>query len=516
MVRVLIRMRAAMLANRGATRFAVVSTIVSAVLGLLTAVGTLLIGFRHYSSVQGATDVVAVTMAVWVIGRIGYAAFAGGDASLRFELFRMLPVSRTVLARALLAVGLLDPGGVVLAIAFGALVAAGARYGAGPAVVGALGLVLTVLVVNVLATVVGAVNPQGARRTRDFGTVLVAVVISLVAVAGTTLPALSAAVQDGTSPAVAWTARILPSGWAADAVRGAAAGNMLETIAPLAGLLLLGGGLVLLWPAVLGRRLDGRAGGRRAARIRRTPNTLLPQTPTGAVVAKELRFWLRDPIRVTLLMIGAIVGLGACVIPAVTHGTERLMPFAGVLTIVIAVAGAANLYGADGPALRLTILAPAGPATDVRGRQLAWLLIVGPYVLVLGVLLTAVGGQSWAWPWMLAATLAILGGGLGLFPLASVISVQTLDDHGGLTPGWVIKAYATLLLTPLTAAPAAGLLIVGAVAGSPVLSWLAVPVAAGTGAALALGLGRVATRRLEARQFDILATIVGDSSPAVA
>lgn len=188
------------------------------------------------------------------------------------------------MGRRLLVTGLFDPALVVMAIAFGSLVSLGAQGGAGPALVGALGALLTLLLTSVLVAVVEALVPPASQQRRAIGTIVVAVVISLVAVVGTLLT---------------------PTGWAADAVRSTMTGDVLGAVLPLAGSVLLLAALTLVWPAVLSRRLDGDLAA--TSRRRATRRRLLPGTPVGGVVSKELRMWARDPLRLTFLVIAAII-----------------------------------------------------------------------------------------------------------------------------------------------------------------------------------------------------------------
>lgn len=512
MVRILIHMRSAMIAHQRSTRFGTISLIFFAAVGLLSALSTLWLGFVHYRTPAAGASVLAIVMAVWVLARVAYAAFTGGDGTLRLELFRMLPIRRQALGRALLVVGVLDPALVFMALAFAGLVALGAQGGVGAALIGAAGALLTLGLTSVLVTVVEAALPPGSRRRQDAGTMILAIVISLVAIAGTLLPTLIGALSAGTIPVLGTVVRILPTGWAPVAVEAARSGNLLMAALPLAGVIVIVTALVRAWPALLSRRLDGTLGSSRQDRVRRMRAPLLPQTPTGAVVAKELRLWLRDPLRATFLIIAAVVGLGVCVIAVLAHGTGLLLPFAGVLTAIIAGAGGCNLYGSDGLSLRLTVLSPGSEGADVHGRQLAWLLLVGPYTLVLTIVLTIISGQAWAWPWALGPLAAVLGGAVGLIPLCSLIAVLPLDASGGPAPAWPAKVWAALLLTVATALPTVALLIVGAVAGWVLLQWLAVPLGILTGIALALALGRAARRRLSTHQFDILATLTAASS----
>ena len=124
-------------------------------LGLASAVGTLALGIVHYGNPDVATDVLALLFALWLAGRCAQTVLAGGDATLRPELFALLGVRRRRLALALLAVGLLDPGLALLAIALGALIASGAQAGPAAALVGVAGVLLSLLLAGVLSILAG-------------------------------------------------------------------------------------------------------------------------------------------------------------------------------------------------------------------------------------------------------------------------------------------------------------------------------------------------------------------------
>jgi ABC-2 type transport system permease protein len=67
------------------------------------------------------------------------------------------------------------------------------------------------------------------------------------------------------------------------------------------------------------------------------------------------------------------------------------------------------VYGEDGTAFWLTRMVPGVERSDVRGRQVAWLLVLGPVTVALTVVPIALGGQGRAWPWALALLPAVLG-----------------------------------------------------------------------------------------------------------
>ena len=214
--------------------------------------------------------------------------------------------------------------------------------------------------------------------------------------------------------------------------------------------------------------------------------------------------WVRDPIRLTCLLIAVIVGAAACAIPRLTSGTYLLLPYAGILTAVIAGACACNLYGSDGTSLWLTVMTPDSSRADVRGRQAAWLIVVAPYTVAVTIAFTALSGVHAAWPWVLAVLPAVLGGAAGLAPFSSLISVQPLDETGGPTPAYSLKVHIALVVVTLTALVPVAVLVAARVWHESWLAWAAVPVGVATGAVFAAYLGALAVSRLRERQVGIL------------
>ncbi len=501
MVRVLIGLRRAV-ARHQLSQASTAALVVTSLLVLVAAVATLLTGWVSYAREATATDVLALVSLLWIGGRIAQSALSG-EPFLRPEIFSLLPLPRRRLGWSLMLVGLLDPANALAAIALGAVLAHGIRLGPAAAVTAVSAVALTVATGSAAATVAGGMLGPGSRRGRDTGTVVTAVAISLLAMAGTLLPALASALRHQSVPWLSALLRLLPTGWGPAAVAAAARGDLAGALVPLLGLVLvtvLAG--ELLWPAVLGRRMEGARPARhgRARRTRRLAG--LGTSATGAVAAKELRLWLRDPVRLSCLVIALLVGAGTGVLPRVTAGTGLLLPFAGTIAVVIAAACACNLYGNDGSSVWLTVMTPGSARADIRGRQVGWLVVVGPYAVASTVVSTALSGQPRAWPWALGLLAAILGGGTGLLAIGSLVCVQPLDAAGNPTPAWSLKVHVALAVVPLTALPTAAVLVAGG-------GWLALPAGVLTGAALAVWLGRLAVTRLADRQVSILHALAG-------
>ncbi|HMH58087.1 MAG TPA: hypothetical protein VK537_02785, partial [Galbitalea sp.] len=85
MVRILIAMRATALGNARRSRFGILSVIATAAVGLVTAGSTLWLGFTAAGGAFGGADQLALLMLTWSAGRIGFAAFSGGDPGIALD-----------------------------------------------------------------------------------------------------------------------------------------------------------------------------------------------------------------------------------------------------------------------------------------------------------------------------------------------------------------------------------------------------------------------------------------------
>jgi ABC-2 type transport system permease protein len=519
-VGVLIEMRAAVMRRQTTGKRAIGLLLLAAVVTLL-ALGTLAAGLKHYRFEGAGANVVATLCFGWLLGWIGGPLLIGDDATLRMDYFKLLPIPPRKLAYAMLGAAFADLSLAFSLIAFAALIALGAQTGAAAALTGvaatALDLVLAVVAAKVATAVFGPVI--SSRRGRDFTAMLLALIITLLSLASGLVPIVAARLTNGHSPALSAVVRILPSGWGAVAVDAASRSDWGLTAASLGGLAALIAALVLAWPPLLARRLTMSPGGsRRHARGRqhRPPGhsllghslpgrSLLPATPLGAVIGRELRLYSRSVLRSMLLVISFLVGVFVGIIGALS-GSSTSLPFAGALFTLIAAACFTNCYGDDGTSLWLTLMVPAAARADVVGRVWAWFLVVGPVGLLLTLGLTAASGQTWAWPWVLATEPALVIGCAGLLVLIGTWSVNGPAPDGGPTPARVLKTHLALVALPVIVLfPAVALLVPGAIGHSLLLRWLAVPVAIAWSAVLTWYSTRQAVRRLQTRGPEIFA-----------
>jgi ABC-2 type transport system permease protein len=391
-----------------------------------------------------------------------------------------------------------------------------------PAIVAVITLVLalgfTVLLSRVVVSGLGTV--LGSRRGKDLGVLLAALAgLSYLPLryAGEAL----APVLLQNNPELAGTLRWLPTGWAPAAVEGAATGDWLTVIGAILALAVVDGALLWAYARLLVQRLTtpqtnvGPAKARRAkAGVAR--RGLLPATPVGAVIGKELRMWWRDARRRAMLLTSVLIGLFIPVFSAAGRGGLVMLPFAGLWVVAFSMLQVSNLYGFDGTSVWQTIVTPGAARADVRGRQWAWALIVGPIAIAAGVILPGATGAWWSYPWVLGVLPAMLGGGAGFMLLLSVywafpMPVQRGGNpfNQGNRPGCsrgLIRLLSMVFLLVI-ALPSLALLIIGQIQSNSVVSWLAVPVGVATGAVTAWWLGRLAQQRLLDRGPELLAQV---------
>jgi ABC-2 type transport system permease protein len=495
------------------------------VVGLGLAVGTLLLGLVRFDDPGRSTNLLAAVFLGWLLGwALGPIAARGAGQGLRPEWFALLPIPPRRLAAGLLGASFLGFAPAITLIAFAALPLAATRSGVLPVLVAVPATLLQLVLVVVLSRVVMAALTAtlSARRGRELGGLLVAVVIALASGGWSLAAVVGQELAQGPSPVLVTALRALPSGWGPVAVAAVDRSDWPVAIGALAGLAMLGAVLLLAWASLLPsnmRRRGGQASGtvrRRHARHGTAEQLagwqrLLPAGPTGAVIGRELRAWRRDPARTLLLVLALLISGLNLAVPALAFGALPALPWVGLAAALIVSTGGANVYGDDGTSLWLTRMVPGVEQADVRGRQAAWLLVVAPLIVALTVALTALSGQGWAWPFMLALLPAVLGGTAGLMVLVSVtMPVRQKDPHRRTGPfdtsddpnaaGAAIgQQYLMLLLAALVAVPAGVLVLMGAVRHRPVLQAAGVLVGVATGVLLSWWGGRIAARRLAAR-----------------
>lgn len=494
------------------------------VLGVLMALGT--VGLALLDVARAVkVDLLVGALAVWGLVMAVAPMLGSGGQGLRAEHFALLPIPPRRLATGLLGAALAGIGPAIVLLALLALPVYGFQLSALAGLVGIAAALLQWVLVVLLARVVH--GGTGAAMQTRLGMELVAfqfgLMFAMFSVGWFALEPvftqINLLVSEGWPPLVSTLLRALPTGWGVVAVDAAGRGDWLLALGGLIGLAALIAALLAGWSALLARGTTARPTTHALQRgVSGRLFRRLPATPTGAVIAKELVAWQRDPWRALELRVALWTGLLIGAIPLLI-GQRELLPFVGMVIAWMGGIVSCNLYALDGSALWQTLLSPGAARHDVRGRQGAWLLIFGPVSLAATALFTALSGLGWIWPLVLALTFATLGSSAGLLVYLAVQSpAPGIDPHlrrnpmdsSGDTLG---QAFLMMFLVGLLQLPALAVVVQGLASESLALQWAGVLVGLATGALVAWWGGRAASRRLQAAGPELFNLLLRGASP---
>ncbi|WP_238219144.1 ABC transporter permease [Tsukamurella pulmonis] len=481
-------------------------TIVLGILGTLAALGLVLgavaAGLERSSS--AAAYIAATLVGIGVLWAYLPALSGFSDNTLQPRQFTLLPLQRE-LARALFLASLIGVPVPLTALAFLSVIGYAAARAPLTLVLAAPAALLTVVLVVALSRVISLTLSQAVRTRRGREAALLLFVAGFcVLYAGQFLlnKLLATAGDDGPRIALA-----IPFAWGIAAVERAVDGQWGIALGAVAGLAALDAALLAAWQSLVRRLFAGavpvptssRSGRERRGRLRGGWRA----GPRGAVVARELSLWGGDVRRRYQLMAPIAFGIMSGVLPLFVDDFPFDARWGAWMVLLMAVMSGLNLYGLDGRSFWHIAMIPRAAGADVRGRQLAWALVIAPIAVLPVIIVRAFGDDPLdrlAVP--AAVTVCAIGVGAGLVVLASaaapypvpearkMMSVATRNSSSGAAIGW---AFASAGILVVTVGPCAllGALLPGAA------SWIAVPVAAAVGGAGWWLLGRSAVQRLQ-------------------
>jgi ABC-2 type transport system permease protein len=438
MVGTFVRLKLRLLRNgltlrQGATLFA---------LGLIGAILLAVTGFSILAGARTSDDAPEIAIVVFGLATLGWAIFPvlgfGTDETLDPQRLATLPLTRRQLVTGVFAASLVGVAPLATLVALsGALV--GLTHSLASFVLITVAVVLSLLLCVVASrTIVAVMVPiLRSRRGRDF-TILA---MTLLALTPPLLELFATRHTDGsdfheTIVEVADRVRYTPFAWggtaAADASRGQYGSAVVLLLAVTASI----GLLLWIWSRSLERALTtadppastktrGRVSGLIPASL-----PLLPHNRIGAVAAKDMRYFARDPRRRAPL-IGAMIVPAVALFASFSRNTDQ--PAATTLLGLIAVLPAAGLtlnqFGLDGAALWSSVAAGNDPRADLIGKNLASLLVMVPLAGVSAVICAAFA-DGWAYlPLTLGLAPAIFGVLLGVGDVVSVRAPYAMPDR---------------------------------------------------------------------------------------
>ena len=385
--------------------------------------------------------------------------------------------------------------------------AAGALVGA------VLGVLSCVLVSRVMTTATAGLATS--RRFRDVSAIVFMIPLVLmgpiaagimqgIAGSGDFLPRLAGTLS-WTPAGAAWSL----GGDVAAGSYGAAALKLLIALATLAG-------LALAWKLLLRRALvtppyggtsKPRAGGLGLFR-------LFPGTPTGAIAARSLSYWLRDPRYAAALIVVPLMPV-LLMFQAGQTGSYALLEFVGPLTAFLLAWSISSDVSYDSTAFALHLASGVRGIHDRLGRAVACLIVGLPAVLAFCVGPFFFTGDWTRLPGILGLSLGVLFTGLGL---ASVVSARYTvavplpgDSPFKKPPGNVGQTMAVQFggmgALTLLVAPEVGLVAAQFITGSPLPGWINLFLGPALGLALFAGGVRLGGKWLDARGPELLAQL---------
>lgn len=361
-----------------------------------------------------------------------------------------------------------------------------------------------------------------SRRFKDVSGIIVLVPLMLM---GPIIAGISSGIADFAEylPHLANTLSWTPLGaiWGvpaaiADGALGTALLKFLIAMATLAA-------LAWLWKVCLAKALVTPAfsgGGRR------TSATLgffakFPQTPTGAIAARCLTYWFRDPRYSAGLLIAPLIPV------VIVFGSSQASGF-GSVGAVVSYAGAFAAFliawsissdiSYDNTAFALHLATGVSGEADRTGRVLAAAVLAVPLGLLFAIAGSIVSGDWSGFAPAVGIMLGATGAGLGL---ASVLSSRftmnaplpgesPMKSRPGNSFATVLVQLAGFLGAGLLAAPVAVLIIVGFVTEQPVFGWMALPAGLALGAVYVAAGIRMGGAQYERRGPELLQSVSVD------
>lgn len=386
------------------------------------------------------------------------------------------------------------PGAVTLVAAMGSAVGWW-RYPAAAVaalICGALGALTCIIASRAITA--ASTSLASSRRFKDVSGMIVLVPLMLM---GPIIAGISTGINDFSAyfsqlaNTLAWTP--LGAVWAvpADIAVGAWGPALLKLLIALGTVAVL----TWIWQVCLAKALVTPAfsgGGSRAAG-KMGFFTLFPQTPTGAVAARCLTYWFRDPRYSAGLLIAPLIPLVMVFGGTQTAGLDAVGPilsYAGAFAAFMVVWSISADISYDSTAFALHLATGVSGKADRTGRAIAAAVLALPLGLLFAVAGSVVAGDWQILPSALGLMLGATGAGLGL---ASVFSSRFTmlvplpgDNPMKSRPG---NNFSTVLIqlagfagAGVLAAPVAVLSIMGAVTDRALFVWLALLLGVGLGA----------------------------------
>ncbi len=404
--------------------------VVGIVIGLVYGVGAAIVVVGGLVALRGApvslaADISTTAGALIVLGFLLAPLAFGIDDTLDPRAFSLLGMPTRRLAVGLALAALVAVPSLIVVIVSVAQVVTWAR-GPLPVLLALLGvpLIVATCVLGARVTTSLAAALLSTRRAREAsGVVVLLIIVSLspavVFLVGVDWAHDGLGVLSSVARAAGWTP--LGAVWSAPAE--AAAGHPGPALAKLAIAVAFVAVLWFAWRGLVGLLVVSPSRGSRAKnRVGLGWFARMPHTPAGAVAARSITYWLRDPryqVGLLAIPVAPIVFVVALGLGGVSPLVLGLIPLP-VMCVFLAWSVHDDV-AYDNSAVWLHVASGTRGAADRLGR-LVPVLIVGGVLIVVGAPLTVLFVGDWSiLPAIVGVSACILLGGLGL---SSVVSAR--------------------------------------------------------------------------------------------
>lgn len=530
MVRHFVRLKLRILANRirSQSLLGTIGYFAMWVAGLLAGVG---VGLGVYGLGRLVSEPQAMLVVAYVVAFAGWmilpATLSALDETLDPRRFELLPLSLRRLTTGLLVAGAVSPGGLATVVGLGvATVATHPGWRMFPVVVLAvvIELAMCLVVARLITTFLS--NVLSSRRAREAVTLALGLVIAVVAFLPSALDPESGFEIELTVDSFDWIFQLvwLPPGALARSVGLAEGGDWLMAAA------LLGYGAAATWLIGFAWSRSVRkmlvtaptSGGTRKRRedsdrtLALVPSWLKVGGPVGGVVAKELRYVVRDN-RVRAQLIGSFVPLVAIAFIMRTEvSSTPYAPFLATgISFILVLGILANQFGVDGGSFWAYVVSPIPLVTVVRGKNLGWTMVALPPVVII-----AFGMAVWSRDFSYVAAAIFSGIGVLLVAMAignftSIYGAYRIPDTNlfgskGASGAVFVAVLISTMVSGLLLLPLAALVALPAIWAGPLGGAVGSGIGIGYGALIYWVSMRLVARLLEERQQKLLDTIDRD------
>lgn len=441
---------------------------------------------------------------------------SAADLTLDPARFTTFAVPMPQMLAGLALAGLIGTPGAATSLVALATVGTWSRsiLGAFGALVGAVLGVLTCVVLSRVVTA-GTVSLASSRRFKDVSAV--AFLIPLV-LTGPIVAVVARGIR-GSAGFIVELARFLewtPIG-AAWALGGELAGGhygtavlkLLIAVASLAA-------LVWCWKVLLQRALvtPPFAGSAKKKTSGLGLFGVVPGTPTGAIVARSLSYWLRDPRYAGSLVVVPLLPV-LLWFQASQSGFYGLLQFVGPLSAFLLAWSISSDVSYDSTAFALHVSAGVRGSQDRLGRAVACLVFALPVVVLFSVVPMFITGGWPLLPCVLGLSLGVLFTGLGLSSVVSARYTMPVplpgDSPFKKPPGNVAQTLAVqfggMALLLVLVSPELVLVAMQLAGGSPVPGWICLALGPVLGGILFAAGVRLGGKWLDARGPELLAQL---------